>query len=363
MRAFLDFLKAFTLMFLRNRQALFWTFFFPVLLMGLLGVVFGHGFGGSLNLAIVKLDDGMVANVMVQSFKNAEGVSVSQPATEAEALAQLKDGAVQGVLVLPPGLQRRFAEGDATTRLPFHYDDANLATAGQITGVTQQIVEAVGNGIAKVQPKLGIRPLGVKSKSLDYLDFLVPGIVALSIMQTAIFGIAGTMVTYKEKGVLRRLRATPLPMRSFMGSNVTVRVVTALIQTAIVLAVGMLLFHVTVNGSLLLVAVVAVVGAGCFVSLGFAIAAVSKNQEVAQALMNVVQTPMMFLSGIFFPMANAPAWIQPIVKVLPLTYLANALRAVIIDDASLWAVRWDLFILLAATGVFVALAWRFFRWE
>jgi ABC-2 type transport system permease protein len=145
MRAFLDFLKAFTLMFLRNRQALFWTFFFPVLLMGLLGVVFGHGFGGNLNLAIVKLDDGMVANVMVQSFKNAEGVSVSQPATEAEALAQLKDGAVQGVLVLPPGLQRRFAEGDATTRLPFHYDDSNLATAGQITGVTQQIVEAVAS--------------------------------------------------------------------------------------------------------------------------------------------------------------------------------------------------------------------------
>ena len=270
---------------------------------------------------------------------------------------------MQGVLVLPPDLQQSFAEDDATIRLPFHYDNSDLATAGQVVGLTQQIVESVGNGIAKVQPKLGIRPLGVKSQSLDYLDFLVPGIVALSIMQTAIFGIAGTIVTYKEKGVLRRLRATPLPMRSFMGSNVTMRVVTALIQTAIVLAVGMLLFHVKVNGSLLLVALVAVVGAGCFVSLGFAIAAVSKNQEVAQALMNVVQTPMMFLSGIFFPMNNAPAWIQPVVKVLPLTYLANALRAVIIDGASLWAVRWDLAILLAATGAFVVVAWRFFRWE
>jgi ABC-2 type transport system permease protein len=127
--------------------------------------------------------------------------------------------------------------------------------------------------------------------------------------------------------------------------------------------VGMLLFHAKVNGSLLLVTIVAVVGAGCFVSLGFAIAAVSKNQEVAQALMNVVQTPMMFLSGIFFPMNNAPTWIQPVVRVLPLTYLANALRAVIIDDASLWAVRWDLTILLAVTGVFVVVAWRFFRWE
>ena len=108
---------------------------------------------------------------------------------------------------------------------------------------------------------------------------------------------------------------------------------------------------------------VAIVGSGTFVSLGFAIAAVSKNIEVAQALMNVIQTPMMFLSGIFFPMNNAPAWIQPIVKILPLTYLADALRAVIIDGAGLWTVRWDIVILLAVTGVFVLIAWRFFRWE
>ena len=363
MRAFFDFLKAFTVMFARNRQAMFWTFFFPVLLMGLLGVVFGRGFGGDFNVAIVKLDDGMVANVMVQAFKNADGVHVTRPATEAEALQQLADGTVQGVLVLPPDLQRDFAEGDGTTQLPFHYDNSDMATAGQVLGVTQQIVESVGNDIAKVQPKLGIQPVGMKAQGFNYLDFLVPGIVALSIMQTAIFGVAGTIVTYKEKGVLRRLRATPLPMSSFMGANVLMRVVTSLIQTAIVLGVGILLFHVQISGSLLVIAAVAIIGSGTFVSLGFTIAAVSKNVEVAQALMNVVQTPMMFLSGIFFPMTNAPAWIQPIVKILPLTYLANALRAVILDGVGLWAVRWDLLILLACTGVFVLVAWRSFRWE
>ncbi len=116
MRAFLDFLRAFTLMFLRNRQALFWTFFFPVLLMGLLGIVFGRGFGGDFNLAIVKLDDGMVANVMVQAFKNADGVTVSEPGHRGGgARQQLQDGTVQGVLVLPPDLQRSFARGRGTT--------------------------------------------------------------------------------------------------------------------------------------------------------------------------------------------------------------------------------------------------------
>jgi hypothetical protein len=277
----------------------------------------------------VKLDNGAVADVMVQAFEKADGINVSLPATEAEALQELRSGSVQGVLVLPAGLQTSFARG-STTELPFRYDDSNVATAGQVVGLTQQIVEPVGNSLADIQPRLGI---------------------------------AGSMVTFKEKGVLRRLRATPLPMRSFMGSNVSTRVATALIQSALVLAVGMLLFRVTVNRSLALVALVTVVGAGCFVSLGFAIAGVSRNQELAQVLMNVVRTPMMFQSGIFFPMTNAPAWIQPVVKLLPLTYLANALRAVILDGASLWAVRWDLAFLLLATGVFVVVAWRFFRWE
>jgi ABC-2 type transport system permease protein len=146
-------------------------------------------------------------------------------------------------------------------------------------------------------------------------------------------------------------------------AHVVMRIVTSLIQTAIVLAVGMLLFHVSVNGSLLIVCVVAILGSGTIVSLGFTIASVSWNMEVAQAPMNVVQTPMMFLSGIFFPMNNAPAWIQPIVKLMPLTYLADALRKVIIDDATLWAVRTDILVLLARTAVFVVLAWRLFRWE
>lgn len=363
MRAFLDFVRAFGLMFLRNRQALFWTFFFPLLLMGLLGIVFGHGLGGSFDLAVVKLDDGMVASVLVQALRNADGVDVRVVGSEQTALRLLDDGSVQGVLVLPPDLQQDFSTGSGTTLLPFRYDDSDVATAGQVVGVTQQIVETAGNGIADVRPRLGIEPRGVKAAGLDYLDFLVPGIVALSIMQTAIFGVAGTLVTYKEKGVLRRLRATPLPMRSFMGANVLTRILISLAQMAVVLAVGILLFHVTVNGSLLAVCAVSVIGSATFVSLGFTIAAVSKDTEVAQALMNVVQMPMMFLSGIFFPMTNAPAWIQPVVKLMPLTYLADALRAVIIDGAGLWAVRWDLVVLVAAGAAFVLVARRYFRWQ
>jgi ABC-2 type transport system permease protein len=109
--------------------------------------------------------------------------------------------------------------------------------------------------------------------------------------------------------------------------------------------------------------VLALIGSGSFVSIGFFVAAISKNVEAAAALGQVIGTPMMFLSGIFFPMDNAPAWIQPVVKAMPLYYLANAMRDVMIKGFALWAVRWDILILLAVIAVFFVSSVRFFRWE
>lgn len=362
MAGYLDFFRAFLQMLVRNRQALFWTFFFPVLLMLLLGVVFGRGYDVASRLAIVQQDRGAVATALVGAFEQAGEVQVVMYDDVSAARRELEDDAVQGVLVLPEGLQQRFADG-GTIALEFYYDNSNLIAAGQTIGVTQAIVENVGAGVAQVSLPLTIEPLGVKTAGFDYLDFLVPGIVALAIMQTGIFGMAGIMSTYKEKGILRRLKATPLPLRSFMAANVSVRVLTGIVQMALILLIGALLFGVTINGSLLVVTVVAVIGAGAFVSLGFAIAGIAADTESAQAIMQVVQMPMMFLSGIFFPMDNAPSWIQPVVKIMPLTYLADAMREIIVDGAGLWAVRIDIAVLLATTAVFLVVGVRFFRWE
>ena len=295
------------------------------------------------------------------AFKSVKGVAVSAPAGEPAAMQQLKDGKVNGVLIVPAGATAGF--GQATQTLPFYYDNTNLTTAGQVQSITGQVVGAVGDRLSNTQPKLAIAPAGIKTKSFNYLDFLVPGVVALALMQTGIFGIAGTLVTYKEKGILRRLKATPLSLTSFVGAGIVMRIVTGIVQTALILVVGMALFKVHVNGSLLFVAILAVVGSGAFVSLGFAIAGVSKNVESAQAVMQVVQMPMMFLSGIFFPMDGAPGWIQPVVKAMPLKYLADALRNVVIDAQGLWSVRLDIIVLVGVTAVFMAVSVRFFRWE
>jgi ABC-2 type transport system permease protein len=363
MRTFWDFVRAENQMSIRNRQALFWRYFFPILLMGLLGIVFGHGYGGDFKLAIVPQDHGMVANALTQAFKSAPGVKVRVPATQQDAMRQLRDGDIQGVLVVPAGTQQRFQQDAGTTALPFYFDNSNLSSAGQVTSLTGQVVTAVGDRLSGISPKLGLAPAGIKTHSFNYLDFLVPGVVALALMQNGVFAVGGRMVFDKQKGVLRRLRATPMPLSSYVTSNVLVQLVSALVQTALILAVGMVIFKVKISGSLLNTGVLAVIGAGCFVSLGFAIAAFSSNIEVAQALMQIVQMPMMFLSGIFFPMNNAPSWIQPVVKAMPMKYLADGMRSVVVDAHSLWWIRWDILILLAFSLVFLTISVRFFRWE
>ncbi len=363
MRTFWDFVKSDVQITVRNRQALFWTFFFPVLLMFLLGVVFGQSGSFTTKLAIVDQDHGPMASALVGAFQKVDALQVSEVTGRQRALHSLRNGDYAAVLVLPAGLEKSFASSVA--HLPFYYDNTSLSQAGTVTMVTQTVMTQFSDRATGSQPKFELTSQGIASSSFNYISFLVPGVVAMALMTNGIYGVSGTFVTYRQRGVLRRLKATPMPLPSFVGSRVLVHLFLALIQAALVIAVGVGMFHVHMASGPTLerMAVLALLGSGGFVSIGFFVAAVSHNAEIAAALGQVIGTPMMFLSGIFFPMNNAPAWIQPVVKAMPLYYLANAMRDVMVKGFALWAVRWDILILAVVTGFFFVLSVRFFRWE
>jgi ABC-2 type transport system permease protein len=326
-------------------------------------VVFGQAGGFTTKLAIVNQDKGPLGNAMVSAFQKVDALKVSTIGGESQALKSLRNGDYAAVLVLPAGLQQRLARG--ATQLPFYYDNTSLSQAGTVTMVTQQVVNAFVDRTSGSQPKFELQSQGIASSSFNYISFLVPGVAAMALMTNGIYGVSGSFVAYRQRGVLRRLKATPMPLPSFIGSRVLVHLFLALIQAGLVIAVGVVAFHVHMapGPTLARMAVLSLIGSGSFVSIGFFVAAISKNVEAAAALGQVIGTPMMFLSGIFFPMDNAPAWIQPVVKAMPLYYLANAMRDVMIKGFALWAVRWDMMILLLVTGVFLVCSVRFFRWE
>jgi ABC-2 type transport system permease protein len=163
-------------------------------------------------------------------------------------------------------------------------------------------------------------------------------------------------VQYKEKGVLKRLLATPMKPEQFVTANVITRLIVSVVQAAIFIAVGVLALNATVVGSYLLVTLCVVLGALMFLGLGFTVSGIAKTVDSVPALANIFVFPMMFLGGVFFDIANMPNWLQTVSKILPLTHFSTALREVMTKGASIGDIAVDLLAMTAWAVVLLTLA-------
>ena len=202
----------------------------------------------------------------------------------------------------------------------------------------------------------------VESRDLGYIDFLVPGIVGMTVMQLGLFGVAFGFVQLKRTGALRRLFATPTSPAYFLSAQVASRVVLGYLQVAILVGIG-IWFGLQMFGSWLVLAVIIGLALLIFLAMGFGIAGWAKNEDQAAPVANLVSLPMLFLSGVFFPREAMPDVLRSITGFMPLTYVNEALRGVMNDGAALV----DLGPQLLGMGVwavisFVVAVWLF-KWE
>jgi ABC-2 type transport system permease protein len=203
----------------------------------------------------------------------------------------------------------------------------------------------------------------VQAVRLRYVDFLVPGILGVNVMQLAIFSVAFALVADKKRGVLRRIMATPLKPATFLASQVITRLIMATVQVLIMLAVAVFVFDVHALGGVLPLVLVSLVGSVLFLTIGFALAGWAETENQVPAIAQLITLPQFFFSGVFFSKDAAPEVIRPITNLLPLTFLNDALREISVQGASLWDVRSQLLGLLVWTVIGFALAVRFFRFE
>jgi len=214
------------------------------------------------------------------------------------------------------------------------------------------------------QPNLfALETKNVDSHNLRYIDFLVPGIIALSVMQLAIFSLGFTIVNYKEKGVMKRLFATPLKPIYFIISQVTTRLLVTVVQISILILVAVLLFNVKIIGSIPMIFVFVILGSILFLGFGFALAGFAKTQDAIAALANVFVLPQMFLGGVFFPLESMPEWLQKVAVRLPLNYLSDAIRQIAIQAGSWGDVQKDFIGLLIWIVISFLAAIYLFRWR
>ena len=225
-----------------------------------------------------------------------------------------------------------------------------------------QVVGGINQGLSGRPPSLAVDSRPLQTQGLSNAAYFVPSILAMALMQLGVFA-AIPLTAQREKLILKRLNATPLSRATLVASNVFTRLIIALFQTLIIVGIGAVLFGVTIVGSLIVALGLVVLGAMTFLSIGYLIASYARTEDTANSLASVVQFPLMFLSGIFFPIDFMPEWLRPVASVMPLTYLGDALRQVMVGGAAYAPLGIDVLVLCGWLVVSFLLSARFFRWQ
>ena len=350
--------------YLRDRAAVFWTLAFPLIFIFMFGFIFQGGGGSGLTIAFVDTDGSPASGQLHQAFAAVDGLTLSDDADRAAAMAAMQDGEVDAVIVVPAGYGDSVAAAASGAGAPA---SLTIVIDPSRRELTASVYQAVGSILGVVNlggraPLVRLQTETIQTENLTFISYFVPSILGMSIMQLGIFA-AIPLVADREKGILKRLAATPLRRSQLVGSNTVMRLLIALVQSVIIVGVGVLVFGVDITGSLLLAAAFVVLGAVAFLALGYVLASFTKTEDAANGLTQVVQFPMMFLSGVFFPIEAMPSFLQSIARLIPLTYLADALRQIMVGGVPFAPLYVDAGVLLVWLAVCFGIASRKFRWQ
>ena len=203
----------------------------------------------------------------------------------------------------------------------------------------------------------------VNSRQVRYIDWFFPGVVGMSMMFSAMYGVGYTIVRYRKNGVLKRLEATPLTAFEYLTAQLFSRFFMIAFSVLILWVGADLVFDFSMQGSYLDLAAMMAVGALSMITLGLVVASRSTSEEFAEGLLNMINWPMMFLSGVWFSLEGAPQWLQTIANLLPLTHLLKGMRRIVNDGATLAGVKGELAILAAMSFIYLALGAVLFKWN
>jgi ABC-2 type transport system permease protein len=328
----------------REPEVVFWVFVFPLLLALGLGLAFRDKPAGVTNIAVVAAPGAERVIAWLESSQphTIRADLVSQP----EAFNRFRLGKYALVLISQP---------DGSVR--YRYDPARpesvLARA--------QVDDALQSAAGRTDPIATSSQIAVEPGS-RYIDFLIPGLLGMNLMNSGMWGIGFALVDMRQRKLLKRYLATPMRRSDFLLALSSSRLVLMLIEVALLLGFGVLVFHMRVLGSLLTILLIGTVGALCFGGIGLLTASRAQKIETVSGLINVAMLPMWVFSGVFFSYERFPALLLPFIKALPLTALNDALRATILEGAPLAAQGMRLAVMGLWGGLSFLLALKCFRW-
>ena len=327
--------------FLREPEALFWVFVFPILMACALGVAFRTRGDEAVVVGVV---DRAGAQQVRATLERTSGVIVRT--LDAAAIARaLQRAEVQ--VVIEPG-----------TPPAYHLDPTRAESRLARRTVDDLLQRAAGRVDVFAAREAPIEAIGSR-----YIDWLLPGLLGMNIMSTGLWGLGFSIVHARTRKLLKRLIASPMRRRDYLLAQLLGRLVFLGIEVGTLLLFGYLAFGVPMRGSLALVLGTCLMGSLAFGGIGLLVASRARTIEAVSGLLNLVMLPMWVLSGVFFSASNFPASMQPAIQVLPLTALNDALRAVMLEGARLAEVTHELGLLAGWGLISFGVALRIFRWR
>jgi ABC-2 type transport system permease protein len=367
----------------RNRLGLVLLIVMPLFMMVMVGFIYPSN-GSTLNnlpIGLVNEDSSNTPNSPNQVFImglqtfNAQTnmLKLSNVSTVDDIKDMVQRGELNGGIIIPSNFSESIMTGQQGILIIIS-DQSNPQVSATVQAALSAVFDQMGTQLAiqKVQPLNATNPLaivkpynvqtqGIVSGTPSYFDFIAPGIIAMTVMMSVMTGLPVAISQEKEIGTMDGMMVAPINRLSIILGKTMGQVARGLIQGVIILVLAVGLFGVTIHGNILLVFGLLLLGIFSFVGLGIVITSFTKDQETAQMLMMTLMFPMMFLSGVFFPIQQMPWYMQGISKFLPLTYAADALRKVMVLGAGVPDISSELIILIAFGAVMTAIAVPVFR--
>ncbi|MBD2869230.1 ABC transporter permease [Paenibacillus sp. IB182493] len=312
-------------MMFREKQVWFWNIFFPVILMVIFMVIFGGGSSDSFKAKIAVVDPQpnatsaslieQMRQIPVLEFKEAE------PVAEELGTEWVEEQDIDALIVLPA------SEGAGAIRLIVNKEDERGVTTQAVAGILDKLIQQANLAAAGATPSINMTMEAVSTGAddLSYADFLLTGMIGLSVAQGGLFGMV-ELVDMRRRGLMTRLRMTPANMTLYGMAGMLVKLMLGIIQIIILSLIGVFGFGANLHINVFSLAIAFIAGGLVFSAMGYLFSSFSKTIEAYMGMANIVSMLMMFLSGVFIPLETMPDWLQPVAQVLPLTYFVDGMR-------------------------------------
>jgi ABC-2 type transport system permease protein len=371
----------------RNRLGLIMLVLMPIFMMAMVGFIYpSNNSISNVPIALANQDLGFgnstVASqtfiTILQQINNSTGMMTLSNASSLDEIRSLvQKGEVDGGIVIPSNFTSSIMSGEQGTVI-IVTDQSNPQTSATMQAVLNGVFDQMGTMLAQqrvqsLNPAINastalaiVKPYDVKTEGAvsghsSYFDFIAPGIMAMTVMMSVMTGLPAAISQEKEVGTLDGMMVAPINRLSIILGKTLAQTARGLLQGVLILALSVILFGVSIQGNILLVFGLLLLGVFSFVGLGVVITSFAKDQETAMMLMMTLMFPMMFLSGVFFPIQQMPWYMQAVSKFLPLTYASTALRKVMVLGAGIPAIATELTVLIVFGVIMTAIAVPVFR--